>query len=186
MIEDAVEQQPHTPLPAGCDQRVEVGVITQPRIYLEVVDRVVAVAAGSEDGAQQQAVAAPGNQVIEPPLQPRQPVHLVLERAKLLLGSEEAEGVDLPPDHVINPRHHRDLLPRGRHRVSPDSHTFSGERQRTIDRAARLPQARSRLPKLQEMINDTAASRPVAHAYEFEPRYSQRRSAPRRLRFTPE
>ena len=121
MVEDAVEQQPHTPLPAGRDQGVEVGVITQPRIDLEVVDRVVAVAAGGEDRAEQQAVAAPGNQVIEPPLQPRQPVHLAPERAQLLLGSEEAEGVDLPPDHVVNPRHHRDLLSRGRHRVSPDS-----------------------------------------------------------------
>ena len=43
--------------------------------------------------------------MIEPPLQPRQPVHLALERAQLLLGSEEAEGVDLPPDHVVNPGH---------------------------------------------------------------------------------
>ena len=78
MVEDAVEQQPHAPGPTGRDQGVEVGVITQPRIDLEVVDRVVAVAAGGEDRAEQQAVAAPGNQVIEPPLQPRQPVHLAL------------------------------------------------------------------------------------------------------------
>jgi len=76
MVEDTVEQQPHTSLPAGHDQGVEVVVITQPRIDLEVVDRVVAVTAGGEDRAKQQTVAAPGNQVIEPPLQPRQSVYL--------------------------------------------------------------------------------------------------------------
>src|ERR671913_1504793 len=43
--------------------------------------------------------------MVEPTLQPRQPVHLNLERAQLPLGSEEAEGVDLPPDNVVNPRH---------------------------------------------------------------------------------
>src|SRR5512133_1607340 len=43
--------------------------------------------------------------MIEPSLQPWQPVHLALERAQLLLGSKETEGVDLPPDNVLNPRH---------------------------------------------------------------------------------
>jgi hypothetical protein len=64
--------------------------------------------------------------MIEPPLQPWQPVHFILERAQLLLGSEEAEGVDLPPDHVINPRHLATSSLGGPHRVSPDSHTLSG------------------------------------------------------------
>jgi hypothetical protein len=71
VTEDAVDQQPHTPVPAGRDQGVEVSIITQARIDLKVVGRVVAVAAGGEDRAQQQPVAAPGNQMIEPPLQPR-------------------------------------------------------------------------------------------------------------------
>jgi hypothetical protein len=52
----------------------------------------------------------------------RQPVHLAPDRAQFLLGSEEAQGINLPPDHVVNPRHHRDLLPPRRHHVSPDSH----------------------------------------------------------------
>ena len=43
MVEDTVEQQSHTPLPAGRDQGIEVVVITQARIDLKVVDRVVAV-----------------------------------------------------------------------------------------------------------------------------------------------
>ena len=87
MVEDTIEQQPHTPVPAGGNQGVEVGVITQARIDLKVVDRVVAVRARSEDRAEQQPVAAPGNQMIEPSLQPRQPVYLALERAQLLFGS---------------------------------------------------------------------------------------------------
>jgi hypothetical protein len=61
MVEDTVEQQPHTPVVAGCHQGVEVGVITQPGIDLEVVHCVVAVTAGGEDRAEQQPVAAPGN-----------------------------------------------------------------------------------------------------------------------------
>src|SRR5512133_586347 len=56
--------------------------------------------------------------MIEPALQPWQPVHLALERAQLLLGSKETEGVDLPPDNVFNPRHFANLLPGGRHGVS--------------------------------------------------------------------
>jgi hypothetical protein len=47
------------------------------------------VTAGGEDWPEQQAIATPGNQVIEPPLQPWQPLYLALERAKILLGSEE-------------------------------------------------------------------------------------------------
>jgi len=43
--------------------------------------------------------------MIEPPLQPRQPVYLALERAQLLFGSEKAEGVELLPDHMVNPGH---------------------------------------------------------------------------------
>ena len=92
MVEDTVEQQPHTPLPAGVDQGVEVGVVTQARIDLEVVDRVVAVAAGGEDRAEQQAIATPGNQVIEPPLQPWQPVHLALDAPSSFSAPRKPRG----------------------------------------------------------------------------------------------
>jgi hypothetical protein len=76
MVEHTVEEQPHTPVPAGRDQGVEVGIITQGWINLKVVDRVVTVSCRGKDRAEQQPVAALGNQVIEPPLQPRQPILL--------------------------------------------------------------------------------------------------------------
>ncbi len=72
MVEDAVQQQPHAPSPTGRYEAVEVGVVTQTRIDLEIVGCVVAVAAGGEDWTEQQAVPAPRDQVVEPPMQPRQ------------------------------------------------------------------------------------------------------------------
>jgi len=122
MVEDTVEQQPYASFPAGSNQGVEVGVITQARIDLKEIDRVVAVTGRGEDRAEQQPVSAPRNEMVEPPLQPRQPVYLDLERAQLLLGSKEAEGVDLPPDNVVNPRHLLSSSPGDGIESSPDSH----------------------------------------------------------------
>jgi hypothetical protein len=135
VTEEAVDQQPHTPVPAGRDQGVEVSIITQARINLEVVDRVVAMAAGAENQAQQQAIAAPGNQMIEPPLQPWQPVHLALKTGPApsrLPGTRGGRPATRSRDQPTRPRH---LLPQGQQRLSPDSHTLSGGHQRSRDRA---------------------------------------------------
>ena len=164
VIEHTVQQQPHTPVPAGHHQGVKIGLITQSRINLEVIDRVVAMAAGSEDRTQQQAVATPRNQVIQPPLQPWQPVHLPLERAQLLLSSQEAQRVDLPPDHMINPRHLATSSLRGHTPPQPQLTHPLRRRQRSRDRAGRrLAEARSRPALLQEMISDSGGRRPEAH-----------------------
>jgi hypothetical protein len=75
--------------------------------------------------------------VIEPSLQPWQPVHLALERAQLLLGSEETEGVHLPPDNVINPRHFATSSLGDSTASAPDSYLL---------RRASLDQSLARLP----------------------------------------
>ena len=48
VVEDAVEQQPYAALPARRDERIEVGVVTEPGIDPEVIDGVVAMGCRGE------------------------------------------------------------------------------------------------------------------------------------------
>ena len=130
MIEDAVEQQPHTPLPACRGQGVEVGVITQAWIDLEVVDRVVAVAAGGEDRAEQQAVAARKSDDRATPSalaagSPRPEMGPALSRLRGSRGGRPATRSHGQPDTSRPPAS-------GTAPHQLPTHTLSGEYQQTI------------------------------------------------------
>ena len=112
VVEDAVEQQPHATGPAGGDQGIEIGVVAEPGVDLEVVDRVVAMAARGEDRPEQQPVGAQRDQVIEPSQQLRQAMNLPASRHRLLLRADEAQRVHLPPHDAVDP---------GPHGCPPDS-----------------------------------------------------------------
>ena len=105
VVEHAVEQHPDAASPAGLEEPVEVGVVAEARVDAEEVGRVVAVGARREHRAQREPGAAELEQVVEPVLQPREPVDGGRAgRQRLALGTDEAQGVDLPPDGVIGPR----------------------------------------------------------------------------------
>ena len=101
MVEDAVEGDPQAAGVRLGDQAVEVGVVAEPRVDPEVVDGVVAVRFGGEDGTEQEPVAAQVDRVVEPILQLWQAMHD--RRLRCRRGPGEAERVDLPPDRVIRP-----------------------------------------------------------------------------------
>ena len=94
------------------DLERQVLALGRREVAQDVVGGVVAVRGGGEDRAEQQPVAAPGDEVVQPAQQPRQPVHLAGDLAELLLGPDEAERVHLPPDHVVHPGRHLHLQDR--------------------------------------------------------------------------
>ena len=81
-----------------------IGVVTETRVDAVVVGGVVAVSPGGEDRAERDTGRTEFHGVVEPVDEAAQPV-LVGPRG--VLGGEytdEAQGVDVPPDHVLDPR----------------------------------------------------------------------------------
>ena len=74
MVEHPVEYQPHAALVGGGHERVEIGIVTEPPVDPEVVDRVVPVRLRCEDRPEEQPVAAELDRVVQPRFQLRQPV----------------------------------------------------------------------------------------------------------------
>lgn len=103
VVEDAVEQHPQPALPAAGQQRVEVGVVPQPRVDPQVVDGVVAVRTGGEHRPEQQPGRAELDGVVQPAGEVPEPVHHRLVRRGDRLGPDEAEGIHVPPDGVPDP-----------------------------------------------------------------------------------
>ena len=85
------------------DQVVEVGVIAQPRVYAVVVGGVVAMGARREDRPERDAGRAESDDVVEPFDDPAQPVLFGGGRRVGGIRTDEAQRVDLPPDHVLDP-----------------------------------------------------------------------------------
>ena len=104
MVEHPVEDDAQAAPGGFGDQAVEVLLIAEPGIYLEVIDGVVAMGAGREDGPEQQARAAKLDRVVEPSAQLPQPVTDGLpRRQRRLLGIRETQWVHMPPDSVLSP-----------------------------------------------------------------------------------
>ncbi|MPM93080.1 hypothetical protein SDC9_140216 [bioreactor metagenome] len=101
VVEHAVQQDSDASGMAGRDQRIEVGIVAQPRIDAEVVESVVAVRARSEDRAQQQTVAAQAHQVVEPALHAGQP--MTLGRVSRVQCAGHPEWIDGIPNSGIRP-----------------------------------------------------------------------------------
>nr|BFE80638.1 hypothetical protein GCM10020093_032390 [Planobispora longispora] len=104
MVEHPVQEHAQAPVAGGGDQPVEVGVVAEPGIDAEVVDRVVAVGLRVEDRAQLQARAAQLDGVVEPVLQVPQAVPYRLGGGEGGgFGAGEPERVHVPPDRVVGP-----------------------------------------------------------------------------------
>ena len=114
MVEHAIEHQVDAAFLAGAGQMVEGGVVTQPAVDAVEIQRVVAVAFGLEDGPQGQAVGAQADQVVEPRQQAVQPggQRPFLGRGAYG-GPGKAQGIDMPPDGVVDPAGHGASLPEG-------------------------------------------------------------------------
>ena len=112
VVEHPVEHQPHAAPAGGGDQGVEVALVAKPRVDAEVVDGVVAVRLRGEHRPEQQPVAAELDRVVNPRLQPPQPVAgRLAARQRRPLRAGEAERVDLPQHGVISPGRHPITLP---------------------------------------------------------------------------
>jgi hypothetical protein len=90
---------------AAHERGLRVVLGAQAGVDPEVVDGVVAVRLRGEDRAERQSVAAQLEQVVEVVGQLGQPVPRLRDRR--LLGAEEAQGIDVPPDGVVGPAHAR-------------------------------------------------------------------------------
>ena len=106
--EDAVEHEGQAPGAAGLGETVEGGVITQAGVDAQVVGGVVAVGGGGEDRPERQTVGTELDGVVEPGLQAIQArggAGLGQRRSRFGAdgGAGGAEGVDLPPDGVVDP-----------------------------------------------------------------------------------
>jgi hypothetical protein len=106
VVEHAVQQDAQAAGAGRGDQLVEVLAGAQPRVDAVVVDGVVAVRLGGEHRAQRQPGAAELDRVVEPALQPAQPVdRRGAGRQRGPFGADEAQRVHLPPDRVVHPGH---------------------------------------------------------------------------------
>ena len=103
VVEDPIEQYSDAPVVAGLHEVIEVGIVAQPGVDPEVVEGVVAVAAGREDRTQRQPVAAQHDQVVEPRLDPPEPMAGPRLGRGLFGRAHHAERVDRIPDDLIGP-----------------------------------------------------------------------------------
>ena len=106
--EDTVEHEGQAPGAAGLGKAVEGGVITQAGVDAQVVGGVVAVGGGGEDRPERQTVGTELDGVVEPGLQAVQARgDAGLGQGRTRFGADGcaggAEGVDLPPDGVVDP-----------------------------------------------------------------------------------
>jgi hypothetical protein len=85
------------------DQMVEIGIVTQARVYAVMVGGVVAVAARGEDRPERDAGRAEFDGVVEPFDDPAQPVLVGGGRRVGGKRTDEAQRIDLPPDRVLDP-----------------------------------------------------------------------------------
>src|SRR5581483_4729231 len=107
MVEHTVEQQPQTPSVRFGDEVVEVVIVAEPRIDPVVVGGVVTVGAGGEDRPQCNSRRTELDGVVEPIGDPSQPVFTRIRRRGRRESPHEPEWVDVPPDHMPDPRRHR-------------------------------------------------------------------------------
>ena len=107
VVEDAIEHQVDAAFLAGAGQPIKGGIVAQAGVDAEEIHGVVAVALGLEDGPQGQAVGAQFDEVVEPR---QQAVQSGRQRPFLGRGTYgctgKAQGVDMPPDGVIDPAGH--------------------------------------------------------------------------------
>ena len=106
--EDAVEHEGQAPGAAGLGETIEGGVVTQAGVDAQMVGGVVAVSGGGEDRPERQAVGAELDGVVEPGLQAVQArggagLGQGCARFGADGGAGGTQGVDLPPDGVVDP-----------------------------------------------------------------------------------
>ena len=103
VVEHAVEQHTQaSPMRLG-DQVVEIIVVAEPRVDPEMVGGVVTVCARSEDRPERDPRRTELNGVIEPIGDPSQPVFTRFRRRSRRECADEAERIDMPPDHMPHP-----------------------------------------------------------------------------------
>ena len=119
VVEHSVQHDVDAAGTAFVDKPGEVLLIAEAGVDAEVVEGVVAVGGGGEDGAEQKAVAAEFHQVVQPRLEGAE-----ARGGVVLLADRRAEGgqrVDVPPDcavqHGLEPTHR--ATPRARPRHHP-------------------------------------------------------------------
>ena len=85
------------------DQKVEVGVLAEARIDAVVVGGVVAVSARGEYRPECDAGGTQCDGVVEPTNDASEAVLVRLRSRVRGAMADEAQRVDLPPDHVLHP-----------------------------------------------------------------------------------
>ena len=111
VVEHPVQQQPDAPFAAPRGQVAEVLFRAEPRVDTEVVHGVVAVRLAGEDRAEGQPVGAQIDQVVQPRLDPAEPVR-GWRRLRGGFRAGEADRVHVPPDRVRRPVRHVPQPPR--------------------------------------------------------------------------
>ena len=110
VVEHTVEQHTQAPPTRLGDEVVEVVVAAEPRIDPVMVGGVVTVCARGEDRPQCNPRRTELDGVVEPTGDPSQPVFTRIRRRRRRESTHEPEGVDMPPDHMPNPRRQRHRL----------------------------------------------------------------------------
>src|SRR5437870_11946609 len=98
VIEHAVEHDAQSSVTGRVDERVEIGFITQSLVDLKVIDRVVAMRGRSKHRTEQDAGGTEIRRVIQPPDKMLETMHDAGASARLALGADKAERIELPPD----------------------------------------------------------------------------------------
>ena len=107
VVEHAVQKHSQaSPMRFG-DEVVEIVVVAEPRIDPVMIGGVVTVCARSEDRPERDTRRTELNGVIEPISDPPQPVFTRFRGCGRRESTDEAEGVDMPPDHMPYPGRYR-------------------------------------------------------------------------------
>src|SRR5690606_13615864 len=111
MVEDTVEQDTDALLRRPGKEPLQVVLVTEPGVDPVVVNGVVAMRLRGEHRPEREPIAAEPDKVVEPAAEPPQPSRRRPALAAPALtvpagyGPGEAEGIDMPPDGVLEPAH---------------------------------------------------------------------------------
>ena len=107
VIENAVQKQSQASPTRFGDEVVEIVVVAEPRIDPVMVGGVVTVCARGEDRPERDPRRAELDGVVEPVDHPPQPVFSGIWGCSRRESTDEAERVDMPPDHMPYPGRYR-------------------------------------------------------------------------------
>src|ERR1700722_4807080 len=106
MIEHPIKNDTQPAVVGRRDECIEIRLVAESPVDLEMINRVVTMGGRGEDWPKQNPAGAEIHSIIQPRDEMTKSMHDTGDRARLALGSNEAERVDLPPYRPFDPVPH--------------------------------------------------------------------------------